>query len=163
MTLAERNQLVVDHLPLARNCARKLHRRCSKVELEDLEQAGAVGLIQAANRYDPSQGPFSPFAMSRAYGAILDVLRAPNGHRREVEALHTPSAILADARGDEGTAYVEARETVGWVLKSLGAASSLTLQQHYLQDVPMTRTGDVTFARRARAVREARKLLECAA
>lgn len=163
MTLAERNQLVVDHLPLAHKCACKLHRRFRrKFDLDDFKQAGAVGLLDAAERYDPAKGPFESFAGARAYGAILDLIRSPNGRRREVETVKSPE-ILADARGDEGTAYVDNRDTVGWVLKSLAPVLSHTLHQHYFRDVELAQTGDVTFNRRRLALRDARKLMECAA
>jgi RNA polymerase sigma factor for flagellar operon FliA len=43
---------------------------------EDLEAAGAVGLIQAIDRYAPERGiPFEGYAMLRIRGAILDEVR----------------------------------------------------------------------------------------
>ena len=45
-------------------------------EINDLFQAGVIGLLQAADRYDPGRGTvFSTFAEYRIRGAILDVYR----------------------------------------------------------------------------------------
>lgn len=52
-------------------------------DLDDLEQAGAVGYLQAAQRFDPSRGThFRSFAARRIAGAALDWLKAENQQRR---------------------------------------------------------------------------------
>lgn len=52
---------VVDFLPLVRNAARR-YRPCSDPVFDDLVQAGCLGLVRAAKRYDPSRGTFGNFA-----------------------------------------------------------------------------------------------------
>src|SRR6185312_5197415 len=51
---APREQLVMRHSGLVRSIARRYHGR--GLALEDIEQTGYVGLIQAVDRYDPSRG-----------------------------------------------------------------------------------------------------------
>jgi RNA polymerase sigma factor for flagellar operon FliA len=54
-----------------------------RVDLEDLVQAGMVGLMEAANRYDPDAGvAFTTFAYTRVRGSIVDSLHALTGIRR---------------------------------------------------------------------------------
>jgi RNA polymerase sigma factor (sigma-70 family) len=42
------------------------------LDFNDLKQAGAVGLVAAANAYDPARGDFEPYAYFRIRGAIID-------------------------------------------------------------------------------------------
>lgn len=72
---ADREQLILSHLPQVELLARRLSRRCPQVELEDLIGVGAIGLIQAIDRFDPSRNLMSTFAERRINGAMLDYLR----------------------------------------------------------------------------------------
>ena len=69
-----RRQLIERHLPLVRALARRL---CSSSEqLDDLAQVGAVGLIKAVDRFDPSRGTSLPaYATPTIVGEILRHLR----------------------------------------------------------------------------------------
>ncbi|NOX31621.1 MAG: FliA/WhiG family RNA polymerase sigma factor [Actinobacteria bacterium] len=58
------------------------------VEREELARAGALGLVEAAQRYDESRGvPFERFAAQRIRGAILDSVRAADWAPRSVRNL----------------------------------------------------------------------------
>ncbi len=76
-TIAVRNAIVEAYLPLLRRIALRLHKRLPRqVELEDLESAGAQGLMDAIESYDPGQKTrFSTFCSKRVFGAIIDHLR----------------------------------------------------------------------------------------
>jgi RNA polymerase sigma factor for flagellar operon FliA len=75
MTPAE-HELVTAHLPLVQSLARKLAAQLPWVERDDLVSAGREGLIQAAQRFDPSRGvAFSTFAYYRIRGAMFDGVR----------------------------------------------------------------------------------------
>src|SRR5947209_174268 len=64
-----RQELVRSHLPLVRAIARRYARR--REELEDLVQAGSVGLVKASHRFDPSRGvAFATFAAPGVEGEI---------------------------------------------------------------------------------------------
>jgi RNA polymerase sigma factor for flagellar operon FliA len=73
----ERNRLVVRELPQVHYVAARIRERLPKqVELEDLIQAGVIGLLEACRSYDGSKdAQFSTFAKFRIRGAILDSLR----------------------------------------------------------------------------------------
>jgi RNA polymerase sigma factor for flagellar operon FliA len=58
------------------------------VEREELARAGALGLVEAARRYDETRGvPFERFAAQRIRGAILDAVRAADWAPRSVRLL----------------------------------------------------------------------------
>jgi RNA polymerase sigma factor for flagellar operon FliA len=58
------------------------------VEREELARAGALGLVEAAQRYDESRGvPFQRFAAQRIRGSILDSVRAADWAPRSVRNL----------------------------------------------------------------------------
>jgi RNA polymerase sigma factor for flagellar operon FliA len=73
----QRDALVMAHVDLVKSMASRLGRRLpSQVELSELISVGVLGLIEAANRYQPSLGvPFDAFARRRINGAMLDALR----------------------------------------------------------------------------------------
>lgn len=86
--LNNRDQLVMEHVPLVKTLAQRLaHRLPSQVEVSELISVGVLGLIDAAGRYKPTLGvPFDAFARRRVQGAMLDSLReldwAPRSLRR---------------------------------------------------------------------------------
>jgi RNA polymerase sigma factor for flagellar operon FliA len=76
MTTCRREDLIVAHLPQVELLARRLHRRCPRLELDDLISAGTIGLIQAVDRFDPSRNlKLKTLADHRIRGAMLDYLR----------------------------------------------------------------------------------------
>jgi RNA polymerase sigma factor FliA len=74
---AAREQLICHHLPYARMVAATVfaRRTHSDVEFEDYLQLARVGLVEAVDRFDPSQGAqFKTFAAKRVQGAVLNGL-----------------------------------------------------------------------------------------
>ncbi len=69
--------LVAAHVGLVHHVARQLASRLStEAELDELVSAGSVGLLQAAEAFEPARGlSFSTFAVPRIRGAMLDELR----------------------------------------------------------------------------------------
>ncbi|MFA9564271.1 MAG: sigma-70 family RNA polymerase sigma factor [Acidimicrobiales bacterium] len=58
------------------------------VDRDELARAGALGLVEAAQRYDEKRGvPFERFAAQRIRGAILDAVRAADWAPRSVRNL----------------------------------------------------------------------------
>jgi len=76
-SMDERNDLVMQELPQVYYLASRIRERMPKnVDLEDLVQAGVIGLIEACRSFDCSKdAQFSTFAKFRIRGAILDSLR----------------------------------------------------------------------------------------
>jgi len=72
-----RDQLVVEHAPVARRIALRMARRLPDPMLvDDVVAAAYLGLTQAAERYDAKRGePFLGFAERRIRGAVYDELR----------------------------------------------------------------------------------------
>lgn len=72
-----RDDLIVQHLWLVRHIARRLLAQLPPgVDLDNLESAGVLGLVEAATRFDPDRGvSFRAYSSIRIRGAILDELR----------------------------------------------------------------------------------------
>ena len=68
-----RDRQIEAHLPLVRALARRFAWRGEPVD--DLIQAGCIGLIHAVDRYDPSRGPFEAYAVPTITGEIRRHLR----------------------------------------------------------------------------------------
>ncbi len=83
---AERDRLLVEHLPTVRFIARRIHERLPQhVEIDDLVSAGIVGLIDAFSKFDRNkQVQFKSYAQFRIRGAILDSLRTLDWSPREL-------------------------------------------------------------------------------
>lgn len=85
--------LLEQHLPAVRRHALALQVKLpSGIDLDDLIQAGTVGLLDALQRFDPDAGAsFSTFASQRIRGAMIDELRTrdwlPRSVRRNARAL----------------------------------------------------------------------------
>lgn len=71
------DDFVTEHANLVRFCAQKIKMRLpDSILMDDLIQAGTMGLLEAGRRYDPNRGfNFKTFAEFRIRGAILDYLR----------------------------------------------------------------------------------------
>lgn len=90
--------LLQEYLPAVRRQALALQVKLpSSIDLDDLIQAGTVGLLDALGRFDPNAGAaFLPFASQRIRGAMIDELRSRDWlprsvrrHARDVEsAIH---------------------------------------------------------------------------
>ncbi len=86
---AEMNELIEANLPLVKHIVLQVAVHFPRhVEREELARAGALGLVEAARRYDESRGvPFDRFAAQRIRGAILDAVRAADWAPRSVRTL----------------------------------------------------------------------------
>jgi RNA polymerase sigma factor for flagellar operon FliA len=83
---ADRDQVLLEHLPTVRYLARRIHERLPQhVELDDLISAGVVGLIDAFSKFDHTKKvQFKSYAQFRIRGAILDSLRTLDWSPREL-------------------------------------------------------------------------------
>lgn len=81
--------LIEQHLPLVKHVVYQVAVHFPRhVDRDDLARAGALGLVEAARRYDESRGvPFERFAAQRIRGAILDAARAADWAPRSVRTL----------------------------------------------------------------------------
>ncbi len=87
---ARRDRVVLEHLPLVRAIAVRVHENLPvHVDLDDLVHAGILGLFDAASKYNPEkQVVFSSYAKHRIKGAILDSLRQLDWASRDLRRRH---------------------------------------------------------------------------
>jgi RNA polymerase sigma factor for flagellar operon FliA len=77
VSLERRDQIVLEHLPLVKAIAIRVHENLPvHVDLDDLIHAGVLGLFDAVTKFDHSKNvEFHSYAKHRIKGAILDSLR----------------------------------------------------------------------------------------
>jgi RNA polymerase sigma factor for flagellar operon FliA len=101
------NELVREHLDLIGRTVAKVSARYPRhVDREELWNAGALGLVEAARRFNPDSGiPFERYAAIRIRGAIIDSTRtrdwASRSVRRRYREMEQTSAELRDHSGHE--------------------------------------------------------------
>lgn len=89
----KRDELILEHMRLVKQTVGRISSRLpNHVDREDLIEAGMVGLVDAAHRYDPARKvQFSTYAVTRIRGAIFDALRdedwLPRSMRNEISRL----------------------------------------------------------------------------
>jgi len=112
------DDVVVRHAPLVKRIAHHLASRLpASVQVEDLIQAGMIGLLEAARQFDANQGAsFSTYAGIRIRGAMLDEIRrldwTPRSvHRKAREAAEAIRAI--EHRTGREARDTEVAETLG--------------------------------------------------
>ena len=113
-------RLVEDQLPLVKHIVFQVSVHFPRhVDREDLARAGALGLVEAARRWDESRGvPFDRFAARRIKGAILDAVRAADWAPRSVRALARQLSELEQAL----TAQLGRLPSTGEMATALGVA-----------------------------------------
>jgi RNA polymerase sigma factor for flagellar operon FliA len=85
----EASKLIEEHLDLVNHVVFQVAVHFPRhVDREELIRAGALGLVEAARRYDESRGvPFNRFAAQRIRGAIIDAVRSADWAPRSVRTL----------------------------------------------------------------------------
>ncbi|NEX20132.1 RNA polymerase sigma factor FliA [Thiorhodococcus mannitoliphagus] len=100
-------QLVTEHTDLVRRIAHHMMARLpASVQVEDLVQAGMIGLIEASRQFQSGQGAtFSTYAGIRIRGAMIDELRRADWTPRSVHRnTRRISAAIQDVEAREGRA-----------------------------------------------------------
>src|SRR5579871_5189071 len=87
--VARRNEYAAKFFPYIEKVARRLARRLpAHVEIDDLISSGVIGLMEAAERFDPNRvDRFEAFAEFRIRGAMLDDLRSRDTLSRDMRRL----------------------------------------------------------------------------
>ena len=100
-----REALILDHVPLLQHIVGRMAVDLpARVDRDDLLGYGMVGLVAAADGFDPDRGlQFSTYAYPRIRGAILDELRKadflPRGRRDRVRELERAARDLEQTQG----------------------------------------------------------------
>lgn len=81
-----REELILGNLSLVRHILGRLTAKLPpRIDLDNLEAAGMLGLVEAANRFEPERGvSFKTFAYTRIRGAIYDELRRNSPFSQEL-------------------------------------------------------------------------------
>jgi len=112
----ERNHKIEQFVPLVRRMAHHLLARLpASVQADDLIQAGMIGLMDAAGRFEEGHGAqFETYASQRIKGAMLDELRAndwmPRGVRKAQRDIEKAIGRLEHRLGRSPTEPEVARE-----------------------------------------------------
>jgi RNA polymerase sigma factor FliA len=83
---SDKDHLLEQHAPLVKKLAHHMKAKLPpNVEVDDLVQAGMIGLLDAVNRYEENHGAqFETYAVLRIRGAMLDELRSSDWLPRSV-------------------------------------------------------------------------------
>ena len=124
------NERVEKHATLVKRIACHLINRLpASVQLEDLVQAGMIGLLEASRNYDEHQGAsFETYAGIRIRGSMLDEIRKNDWAPRSV---HRKARMVAEAvREIENDVGRDARDT------EIAESLEMSLPEYYkiLQD-----------------------------
>lgn len=101
----EKDEVVVKFAPLVKRMAHHLAARLpASVQLDDIIQAGLIGLMDAAGRYEVSMGSqFETYATQRIKGAMLDELRQndwlPRSLRKSLRQIEAAVSKLEQRNG----------------------------------------------------------------
>jgi RNA polymerase sigma factor for flagellar operon FliA len=107
-TAADRERLILAYAPTVKYLAQRLASRLpASIALDDLIQAGVIGLIDAIAKYDSSRdNTFKTYAECRIQGAMLDAVRnldwVPRSVRQKERALAQAYATLERTHGRPG-------------------------------------------------------------
>ena len=130
---AERERLILEHLPQVRLIARRIQERLPEnISLEDLVSTGVLGLIAAIDNFDAGHHvKLKTYAEYKIRGAILDSLRgldwAPRQKRRKAKQIEAAIALaeqrLQRAPTEEEIAAqlgIPLEEYHGWLVEIRG-------------------------------------------
>ena len=160
-------QLVEQYVPLANKLAsqrKKSMPRC--VDIEELRSAAYLGLVEAANRFNPDLGIcFSTFAYPRINGAIIDYLREL-GWMKRGDTFHIVSldasmaddnaCVLADTiqAKEEKTDQEEILEVISL---NLDKQAKTVMRHYFIDELSMKEVGekvDYTEGRISQLIKE---------
>jgi RNA polymerase sigma factor for flagellar operon FliA len=105
----DKNQLLTDHMPLVKRLAHHMKAKLPpSVEVDDLIQAGMIGLLDAISRYEETHGAqFETYAVLRIRGAMLDELRSsdwlPRSMRQNMRKIEAAMSSLQQKLGQPPT------------------------------------------------------------
>ena len=106
---ADKNILLTEHMPLVKRLAHHMKAKLPpSVEVDDLVQAGMIGLLDAINRYEETHGAqFETYAVLRIRGAMLDELRnsdwLPRSMRQNMRKIEAAMSTLQQKLGHPPT------------------------------------------------------------
>ena len=101
----DKSHLLAEHAPLVKRLAHQMKAKLPpSVEVDDLIQAGMIGLLDAVSRYEETHGAqFETYAVQRIRGAMLDELRSsdwlPRSMRQNMRKIEEAMSSLQQRLG----------------------------------------------------------------
>jgi RNA polymerase sigma factor for flagellar operon FliA len=101
----DKEKLVLAHADMVRKIAYQIKAKLpANIEIDDLMQAGMIGLLDASDKFQDNQGAqFATYAAQRIHGAIMDELRGsdwvPRSVRKQMREIETAIHYLEQKLG----------------------------------------------------------------
>jgi RNA polymerase primary sigma factor len=138
-----RSRLVESNLRLVVSVAQRLVGRCS-LELADLVQEGTIGLMRAAELFDPDLGlKFSTYAthwihqsISRSADNLLGIIRLPVHRLESIRKLRHAKRLLTSEFGHQPSAR-ELAEALDWSPEKVAYIQFLSQMRVVSLDLPV--------------------------
>lgn len=146
--MSQVDELIRTHMGLAKKMAARVPDQRMR---EDAYSDALLGLVEAAQHFDPSRGfKFATFAVHRIRGAIGDGYRARHGRRERRKPKAIPFSPerhdFVDANaGEQLDAVCErmsAKQTVTKVLDRLDAQQRARVIAYYYEGMPLKAIGE---------------------
>lgn len=141
MTETERNDLVVQHLSLARSEASRVYQIVhGRIEFDDLYAEAAYIMVRAAERYEEDRGVFQAFARRAIANGLVDYLRrwfrcSRNVWKQIQAGIKEPVSLTADmvidARVADPDQHLLSQEEIARLTNSLDWESQTLLTLRY--------------------------------
>lgn len=157
-------ELIEKYTPLVQIIAHSLHQSAKlKIDKEDLQQIGFVGLLKAAERFDPAlKTPFASFARLRIRGEMIDSLSRHTGvSRRQARKLTRLNAAneYMESMNDTFAGRDSEKDDIDFISMTIrGVSGAMSLSE--LQDIPAAKEEFHSPEKVMEARNEARKILE---
>lgn len=128
-----REALFLRYLPFARRTAVRTLRLHSitHIELADVYQAACIGLMQAMERFDPTQGAeFTTYAAYRVQGAVMNAVETYSEVQQQIAARGRSRAQRLESLRPQGVLPTSTRESIVEALAavSMGLAIGFMLE-----------------------------------
>lgn len=130
---AAREALFLRYLPFARRTAMRTLRMhgIAHIEFADVYQSACIGLIQAIDRYDPSQAvQFTTYATYRVQGAVLNDIKTYSELQQQIAARGRNRCERLESQRPDHVTPASSRETIVEALAavSMGLAIGFMLE-----------------------------------
>jgi len=127
-------QLVIDHMPLANNLAKKKSQSVPKnISLDELKSAAYMGLVDAASKFDDKKGvPFSCYARIRISGEMKDYLRSFSSFEK---------SDFTEEPHENADCHFESLDFVKFAASLLCSTEQKVLLMHYLDGKTLKEIG----------------------
>jgi len=129
------DEKIVEYAPLVKRIAYHLSNKLpASILIDDLIQAGMLGLLDALKNYDPTQGAsFETYAGIRIRGAMLDEVRHSDWTPRSVHKKSREVAMAIKAIEDQTSQTAKANDIAAYL------GISVDEYHHVLQDSASSR------------------------